>query len=196
MLFTRIQIMTAAVLVLALTGTGLWQANTWAAGKARPDKTSRAAVHRDAGEALSDGCFRVTVTEVTQQEGKVVTQVDIETLPGSTIELRSDRGKGSSSSISTSQAVPNGLGRVRLTLCAERAESKERSRTEVEFKIAYEVGKISSSTSERIPMPADAKGVADVVKVPLQSGEYKCGQATKLVTLGGPTYSLVVTDPK
>jgi hypothetical protein len=196
MLLTRIKINTAALLVLALTGTGLWQASTWADGKAPPDRPSRAAVNRDVGKALSDGCFRVTVTEVTQQESKVVTQVDIETLPGSKVQLRSDRGKGSSSSISSTEPRPNGLSRVRLTLSAERAKSKERSRTEVEFKIAYEVGKISSSTSETIPMPADARRVADVVKVPLQSGEHKCGQAKKLVTLGGTTYSLVVTGPK
>jgi hypothetical protein len=133
---------------------------------------------------------------VTQQESKVVTQVDIETLPGSTVELRSDRGKGSRSSISSTEPGPNGLCRVRLTLSAERAESKERSRTEVKFEIAYQVGKISSSTSETIPMPADARLVTDVVKVPIQSGEHKCGQATKLVTLGGTTYSVVVTGPK
>jgi hypothetical protein len=196
MLFTKIKIITAALLVLALTGTGLWRASTWAAGKARPNGTSRATVNRDVGKALSDGCFRVTVTEVTQQESKVVTQIDIETLSGSTVKLRSDRGKGSRSSISSTEPAPNGLCRVRLTLSAERAESKERSRTEVKFEIAYQVGKISSSTSETIPMPADARRVADVVKVPIQSGEHKCGQATKLVTLGGTTYSVVVTGPK
>jgi RNA polymerase sigma-70 factor (ECF subfamily) len=196
MLFTRIKIMTAALLALALTGTGLWQVSSWAAGKARPNRTARAPVNRDVGKALSDGCFRVTVTKVTQQKSKVVTQVDIETLPGSTVELRSDRGKGSSSSSSSTEPGPNGLCRVRLTLSAERVESKERSRTEVKFEFALQVEKISSSTSETIPMPADARRVADVVKVRLKSGEYKCRQATKLVTLGGTTYSLVVTGPK
>jgi RNA polymerase sigma factor (sigma-70 family) len=196
MLFTKIKIMTAALLVLALTGTGLWQASTWAAGKARPNGSSPAPVNKDVGKALSDGCFRVTVTEVTQQESKVVTQVDIDTLPGSTVELRSDRAKASSSSSSPTEPGPNGLCRVRLTLSAERVESKKRSRTEVKFEFALQVGKISSSTSETIPMPADARRVADVVKVPLQSGEHKCGQATKLVNLGGTTYSLVVTGPK
>jgi hypothetical protein len=195
MLFTRIKIMTAALLVLTLTGTGLWQASIWAAGKAPPEGTSPAAVNRDAGKGLPDGCFRVTVTEVTQEEGKVVTQIDIETLPEFKVELLSDRGKGSSS-ISSSGPGHNGLSRVRLTLSAKRVESKERPRTEVEFEIAYEVGKISSSTSETVPMPADARRVADVMKVPIQSGEHKCGQATKLVTLGGSAYSLIVTGPK
>ena len=83
-----------------------------------------------------------------------------------------------------------------MTLSADQVESKVRSRNEVHFKLALKVGKLSSSTSETIPMPADARGLSDVLKVPIQSGEHKCRQATKLATMKGVTYTLVVTGPR
>ena len=48
--------------------------------------------------------------------------------------------------------------------------------------LAYKVGKLSSSTSKTAPMPAGAKRLADLLKVPIKSGEYEYGAATKLVT--------------
>jgi hypothetical protein len=60
----------------------------------------------------------------------------------------------------------------------------------------YKVGKISSSTSETVPMPAGAKRVADVLKVPIKSGEHKYGVATKLVTIQGRTCTLTVKRQK
>jgi RNA polymerase sigma factor (sigma-70 family) len=196
MLLTRIKIMTAALLVLTLAGSGLWQASTWAGGKAQPDGRARAAVNGGVGKGLSNGCFRVTVTEVINKESRVVTQVDIETVPGSKVELLADRKKSSGTSITSTAPGPNGLCRVRMTLSADQVESKVRSRTEVHFKLAVKVGKLSTSTSETIPMPAGAKGLSDVLKVPIQSGEHKCGQATKLATMKGVTYTLVVTGPR
>jgi hypothetical protein len=45
-------------------------------------------------------------------------------------------------------------------------------------------------------MPADAKQLSDILTVPIKSGEYEYGLATKLVTFKGVTYSLVVNRPK
>jgi hypothetical protein len=45
-------------------------------------------------------------------------------------------------------------------------------------------------------MPADAKRLADLLKVPIKSGEYDYGQPTKLLTFNGVTYTLVVSKPK
>jgi hypothetical protein len=45
-------------------------------------------------------------------------------------------------------------------------------------------------------MPTGARVLGDVLSVPIKSGEYPYGQATKLLTFKGVTYSLVVSKPK
>jgi hypothetical protein len=45
-------------------------------------------------------------------------------------------------------------------------------------------------------MPAGAEPLAELLTMPIKSGEYKYGQATKLVTFKGVTYSFVVNRPK
>jgi hypothetical protein len=74
MLLSKIKITTAitteALLALTLAGAGLRQARTWADGKAPSDKN-----------------FRVTVNEVIHDYNTIVTQVEIEAQPGSTVEL-------------------------------------------------------------------------------------------------------------
>jgi RNA polymerase sigma factor (sigma-70 family) len=186
MLFSRIRLTTAitaaAVLALTLVGAGLWQATTWAQGKAPPDRT-----------------FRVTVNEVIRDDSTVVTQIDIETQPGSTIELSSDKGKGGGmtfSSAATDPDRPNGPSRMRLIVFADQVEWKEGAASAVKFLLGHKAGKISGSTSETVPLPAGARQLSDLLTVPIKSGEYKYGQATKVVTFKGVTYSLLVTAPK
>jgi RNA polymerase sigma factor (sigma-70 family) len=186
MLFSKIRLTTAitaaALLALTLVGAGLWQARTWADGKAPPDKT-----------------FRVTVNEVIHDDSAVVTQIDIETQPGSTIELSSDKEKGGGTTLSTEAADPNrpnGPSRMRVIVFADQVEGKEGAATAVKFLFGHKVGKISGSTSETVPMPAGARQLSDLLTVLIKSGEYKYGQATKVVTFKGVTYSLLVTAPK
>jgi RNA polymerase sigma factor (sigma-70 family) len=175
-------ITTAALLAFTLAGAGLWQSRTWADGEAPPEKT-----------------FRVTVHEVIHDESTVVTQVEIETQPGSKVELLSDKKKGGGMTFSADAADPdrpNRPSRMQVTIFADQVECKEGATTAVKFLLGHKVGGISGSTSETIPLPADAKQLADLLTVPIKSGEYPCGQATKLVTFKGVTYSLLVTGPK
>jgi hypothetical protein len=186
MLFSRIRlttaITTAALLALTLVGAGLWQARTWADGKAPPEQT-----------------FRVTVNEVIRDDSTVVTQIDTETQPGSTIELSSDKDKGRGTTFSSGGADPdrpNGPSRMQLIVFADQIEGKEGAATAVKFLLGHKVGKISGSTSETVPLPAGAKQLSDLLTVSIKSGEYKYGQAAKVVTFKGVTYSLLVTAPK
>jgi hypothetical protein len=64
------------------------------------------------------------------------------------------------------------------------------------FVIGLKVGKISTSTSETVPMPANATVLADLLKVQIKSGEYKFVRNTKLVTFKNVTYSIVVNRSK
>jgi hypothetical protein len=186
MLFSRIRltttITTTALLALTLVGAGLWQAKTWADGKAPPDQT-----------------FRVTINEMIRDDSTVVTQIDIETQSGSTIELSSDKDKGGGTTFSsgaTDPDRPNGPSRMQLIVFADQVEWKEGAATAVKFLLGYKVRKLSGSVSQTVPMPAGAKQLSDLLTVPIKSGEYTYGQATKVLTFKGVTYSLLVTAPK
>jgi RNA polymerase sigma factor (sigma-70 family) len=186
MLFSKIRltsaITAAALLALTLVGAGLWQGRTWADGKAPPDKT-----------------FRVTVNEVLRDDSAVVTQIDIVTQPGSTIELSSDKDKGGRETFSAEAADPNGPNgpsHMQVIVFADQFEGKEGAPAAVKFLLVHKVGKITGSTSQTVPMPAGARQLSDLLTVPLKSGEYKYGQTMKVVTFQGVTYSLLVTAPK
>jgi hypothetical protein len=185
MLFSQIRLTTAitaaALLALTLVGAGLWRARTWADGKAPPDRT-----------------FRVTVNEVIRDDSTVVTQIDIEPQPGSTIELSSDKDRGGRTTFSseaTDPNRPNGPSHMQVIVFADQVEGKEGAATAVKFLLEHRAGKICGSTSETAPMPAGARQLSDLLTVPIKSGEYRYGQATKVLTFKGVTYNLLVTAP-
>jgi RNA polymerase sigma factor (sigma-70 family) len=196
MFLSRIRTITVALLAFTLVGAGLRQAQTWADEGAPPEGNSRAVVREARGTALPERTFRVTVNEVLREESAVVTQIDIETPPRCKIELLSDKGTGAGTSFSSDKPGPNGLCSFRLIVFADHLEMKEGATNAVKFMIAHKFGGISRSTSETVPMPAGAKVLADVLSVPIKSGEYKFGQVTKLVTFKGVRYTLVVNWPE
>jgi hypothetical protein len=182
MLLSKIKFNTAALLVLTLAGAGFWQARTRAGGETPPDAT-----------------FHVTVDEVIHDEDTIVTRIGIDAPPGSTVELSTDKDKRIGQTLSADLPDANrsdGLSRIQLVLFADHVEWKGGSTNAVKFLLAYKVGSISGSTSDAGPMPADAKQLADLLTVPIKSGEYKYGQATKLVAFKGVTHSLIVNRPK
>jgi hypothetical protein len=180
MLFSRIKITATAVLAIILAGTVLWQAAAWASG------------------GLAADTFRVTVTDVIHDEATVVTQIGIETVAGSRIEVSSDGGKGGITFASESPISDREDGRsnMRFVILADQVEWKEGSLNAFKFVIHSEQGRISSSTGDSGLMPDDAKAIVDLLKVPIKSGQYQYGQARKLVTFKGVTYSLLVNRPK
>src|SRR5262249_29471238 len=131
----------------------------------------------------------------------VVTQIGIETLPGSTLELFHDKDKRGSFTLSSDSPEPNrakGQSSTQLVIFADRIQAKWKggSTNAVKFALGYKIGSISGRCSDAGPMPADAEQLSDLLTVPIKSGEYKYGQPTKLVTFKGVTYSLVVNGPK
>ena len=192
MLLSRIKITTATLLALILTGAGFWQARTWADGKAQQIGNS----HLPAKEVVSEGGFHVTVKETIHTATTIATQIDLEALPGLTLEIVTDAKQGKSVLSADLSPRPNGPSTVQLTLRADRVKAKEGRTDEVRFTISYKIDKSSGSTSETVAMPGDAKTLADVLTVALESGEHKFGRATKLATFNGSTYTLVVNKPK
>jgi len=182
MLLSKIKMSSAALLAIILAGAGLWQASTRADGGTPPDAS-----------------FRVSVDEVLHDDSTIATRLGIDALPGSTVELFSEKDKRVISSLSTDLADPDrrgGLSRFQLVIFADQVELEGGSTNVVKFVLAYKVGSISSSISDAGPMPAGAEQLAELLTLPIKSGEYKYGQATKLVTFKGATYSFVVNRPK
>src|SRR5262249_10235547 len=122
----------AALLALILTGAGLWQAKTWADGKAAVGDTGR-----------------VTVNEVINNDDVVVTQIRIELPPGCKIEVYSD-DKGSTRRLTADARdvkQPDGSNSVEITVLADQVEIKQSGTNMIKFMVGYKIGKLSSSSS-------------------------------------------------
>jgi hypothetical protein len=174
MLLSRIKITAAALLVSTFAGAGLWQARTRADGASPPG-----------------GNFRVTVNTLIDDESTVVTQVGIEMPPGCTVEVLSDKSKRGEITLRTDGPSP-----TQLIVLGDQVQWEGSPTNAVKFLLGYKIGSTSGSISDAGPMPADARQLADLLTVPIKSGEYKFGQATKLATYKGVTYSLVVSRSK
>jgi hypothetical protein len=134
---------------------------------------------------------------VISEESILVTQLDIETLPGSWVQVVADkanRGGGGVSAGSPDPARPDERPRTQVTIFADHAEWKAGSANVLKFMMRYSGTSGASSSSDTGPMP-EAKRLADVVTVVIKPGEYKYGVATKLVRFNDVTYSLVVKKP-
>jgi RNA polymerase sigma factor (sigma-70 family) len=177
MLLSKLKITTAILLTLALAGAGVWQARTRADGTARPDDS-----------------FRVTVNEVLNDDSAIVTQVGIETLPGSRIEVISDQANRGVGSV-TAPDQTNGMSHTQIIIFADHVEWKPGSTNALKFMMKLNGGAGSSNMSNTGPM-VDGKRLADVVKVTIRPSAYQYGVATKLVTFTDVTYSLVVKKPE
>ncbi len=178
---TRIKIVAAVLATFLLAGAGIWQARTWADGK-----------------SSKDGTFHATVTNVVNDDSVIVTRIEIDTPPGSKIEVFSDtnkRGNYLLSSDSPGSAGPDGNAHFELIVLGDHVETKDHSANIVKFMLAYRVGGISGSTSDADPFPANAKQLSDILTVPIKSGDYQFGTSTKVATFKGATYIIVVTKP-
>jgi hypothetical protein len=178
MFVSMIKIASATVLLLALASTGL-----------RPPATCAAV-----SAAVSNASFHVTINNVLSDDSALVSQVRIEALPGSTIELLSDE-KHIATTLSAQLGAPihpNEPSSAELTLFADLVEPEARKVATVKFLIGFKAGSISSSRSSTKPMPAGATELADVMKLHIMGGDYNYGEAVKLATYTGHTYSLLV----
>jgi RNA polymerase sigma factor (sigma-70 family) len=189
MLVSKIKFTTAALVALTFVGAILWQATTWAS---LVDGSGPAV-----NGAAANETFRVTVNEVIHDDSTVVTQVEIDAARGATIEMFTDQDKreGAGTHMALGPSDTSGPARIKLTIFADQVEWKAGSTNLAKFMLHWKLGKISSSTSETDPMPA-GKQLADLLTVPIKSGQYPCGKVTKLLTFKGKTYSLVVNKPK
>ena len=120
----------------------------------------------------------------------IVSQIEIETLPGSWVEVVSDRaGRGGGAVAATTQS--NGPSIVKIIIFAYHLEWKPGSTNALKFMLKLKAGAAVTSSSDTGPMP-EAKKLADVLNVVIKSGEFKYEVARKLAVYKDVTYSLVV----
>lgn len=192
MQLAKLKVMVAVAMTLGLIGAGAWQANAWGAiNWGSPTVTPMPSAVQD-GAALRTDSFHVTVTD-TSKDNAVDAEIVIAALPGSTAQvLWHHKGKDTSSTLSTSLSQPN----AKLVFTIKGEQSDNAGARNLELTIGCKVGGISSTSSQSVSMPADAKRVVDVVKLPMKSGEYRYDEETKIIVLNDSTYSIVVSKPK
>jgi hypothetical protein len=167
------------LLALAGAGAGIWQTCTRAEGTARPDSGFRSRVH-----------------EVIKDASVIVTQIEVETVPGASVEVvadKPDRGLGGVFMLPPGQA--GGPAHARVTIFADHVEWKAGPTNVLKFIMSIQGGAGGTSMSDTGPMP-EAKRLEDVLTVAINSGEYEYGIATKLATYKDVTYSLVVSKTR
>lgn len=141
--------------------------------------------------------FRATVNEVVSDDTTIVTNVGIETPPGSRIEVISDKpnqGGGDFTAASTDLTQPSGSAYSQILIFADHVEWKAGSTNALKFMMKFKGGRGTSSMSDTGPMPG-GKRLAEILTVTIKPGEYKYGMMTELLTFKGVTYSLVVKLP-
>ena len=88
----KVKRVTLVLLALAGAGAGIWQTRTRAEGTALPDKG-----------------FRSTVHEVIKDASVIVTQIEVETLPGASVEVVADKpGRGGAAFLCSPLTNPAG----------------------------------------------------------------------------------------
>jgi uncharacterized protein (TIGR03067 family) len=137
--------------------------------------------------------FRATVYEVVKDADVLVTRIEVESLPGATVEVVADK-PGRGGVLVVAPGEPDKPAHTQLTILADHVEWKAGPTNVLKFMMGIKAGAASSTMSDTGPMP-EAKRLADVLTMALQPGEYKYGVATKLVTYKDVTYSLVVKRP-
>jgi hypothetical protein len=173
------------------------------------DPAGRVALGRDSdgtvGSGSGFGVSRYTdpdtvihgQNEVLNDESTVVSQIQIEALPGSSVDLLSDNGITKTLSADLGKPnQPNEQASANLIVLADQVELKDGSKEVVKFLMNFKTGSFTTSSSTTELMPADAENLSDVLKVHITSGEYNYGETRKLLSFMGISYSISVKRPK
>ncbi len=175
MLLRKLKNISLVLMAMALAGAGAWQIRGGYAQSPPKDN------------------IRVTVHEVINDANTLVTRIDVETLPGSWVEVVTDKpGEGGGGSLAPGQK-PDGLSHTQLVIFADHVEWRPGSVNVLKFMMSLK-GSGNTSFSNVGPMPG-ARRLAEAVTVAIEPGDYNYGVPVKLATFGDVTYRLVVKRP-
>lgn len=188
MWLSRIPSASIALISLAIVSTGvLWVASREPAVGQEPGGPRSVKRKPDLSES-----FHATVDELIKDPGVVVTRISIESLAGATVQVVADR-PGAGGLLTTAFGDPGTPAHTQLTILADHVDAGPTGT--LKFLMTLRAGGASSTTSSTAPMPK-SKRLGDQVKVTIPPGSCRYGEATKLVTYGAVTYSLVVKKPR
>jgi hypothetical protein len=190
MMISKIKNACTALLVLALAGTTFWQARAWASLVPAAETNESNPARND----TENGTYRVTVRDVIREETTLVTQIEIEGLPGALLEVTSsDKRKSNVLSASLSDR-PGSRPTIQLTLFADLVDTGKGVGKVVKFSLGYKVGKTSGSVTDTTSV--DAATLDELLKVFLKPGEHRLGQPLKLASFRGVAYTLSMDRAK
>ncbi|MDG3008146.1 hypothetical protein [Paludisphaera mucosa] len=152
---------------------------------------------RSSGQELPAGSFRVSVQEVLRDGDTIVSRVEIETAPGASVRVVSDKpNRGGLAAAAPDTARPDGAPAVvRLTLLGDHVVWKAGQVDALKFMLHLDGDSGRATFSETGPIPPSKKTLADVLSMALEPGVYREGTSAKLVTVGETTYSVLVGGP-
>lgn len=147
-------------------------------------------------EGAQRGTFRVTVTKVLDEEDIIVAQVEIEAMPGCQVEVVSDKPDRGGVGASTPEPSPTDRSpRTRLTIVGDHVVWAAGMTDALKFLMRMPGGTGTATMTNTGPMP-NGKRLSDAISVLIEPGEYRYGEATKLVRFQDVTYSLIVKTRK
>jgi hypothetical protein len=149
-----------------------------------------------AEKGLPGQSFVVKVSELIRENDILVTQVEIEAEPGTSVEIISDKSDRGGVTITTPE--PTGVtrsARTRLTIFGDHVVWEAGPTNILKFLMKIKAGSASATMMSTGPMPKD-KRLAETLSVLIDRGEYRYEAATRLVRFEDVTYSLVVKRPK
>ena len=147
--------------------------------------------HPDEKASLDQG-FVVKVSELVHEDDIIVTQVEIEAQPGSTVEVISDKpNRGGIMAASPEPTSVDRSPRTRLTIFGDHVVWEAGSTDVLKFMMKIKAGSGTATMTNTGPMPKE-KRLAETLSVLIEPGEYQYEAATRLVRFQDVTYSLIV----
>jgi Domain of unknown function (DUF1877) len=149
-----------------------------------------------AEKGLPGQSFVVKVSELIHENDIIVTQVEIEADPGTSVQVISDKsGRGGVTITTPEPTAVNRSARTRLTILGDHVVWDAGPTNLLKFMMKIKAGSASATMMTTGPMPKD-KRLAETLSVLIEPGEYRYEAATRLVRFEDVTYSLVVKRPK
>jgi len=147
-------------------------------------------------KGLPDQRFVVKVSELILEDDLIATQLEIEALPGSFVEVISDKpNRGGVMAASPEPTHVDRAPRTRLIIFGDHVVWEAGSTNVLKFMMQIKAGSATATMMNTDSMPK-GKRLADTLSVLIEPGEHRYDAATKLVRFKDVTYSLIVRRRK
>ena len=154
-----------------------------------------AVIHADE-KGSPDQSFVVKVSELIHEDDIIVTQLEIEAQPGTSVEVIADEpNRGGVTATSPEPTEGDRSPRTRLTIFGDHVVWAAGPTNLLKFMMKIKAGSGTATMVNTGPMHGD-KRLTEIMSVLIEPGQYRYEVATRLVSFEDVTYSLVVKRRK